>query len=232
MSISILNRGASGGLKPELTVIAPAGSTIDLLQNGIILDTYTLGASETEHTFVVKVCTYTVRGTLGEQSKSVEVVIDVVGQYAVEVVYKLWLYRDGNECNAVTGGWTGYTYDNRGSVAKNSNHLLASTPSTAYSNAGFCTNSKVDLTKYTTLKMEYTFSGTRSANEFGVHTSKPTNNDNILGFTGNRTKPNADSGELAVDISAMNDSYYVKFVTRHTGTAYTTSWAVYKVWLE
>ena len=87
MSISILNRGASGGLKPELTVAAPSGSTIDLLQNGIIVDTYTLGASETEHTFVVKVGTYTVRGTLGEQNRSVEVVIDAVGQYVCKVIY-------------------------------------------------------------------------------------------------------------------------------------------------
>ena len=47
MSISILNRGASGGLKPELTVTAPAGSTIDILQNSIIVDTYTFASSET-----------------------------------------------------------------------------------------------------------------------------------------------------------------------------------------
>lgn len=84
MSISILNRGASGGLKPELTVTAPSGSTIDLLKNGIIVATYTLSASETEHTFVVKVGTYTVRGTLKGYTRTISVVIDTVGQYAVK----------------------------------------------------------------------------------------------------------------------------------------------------
>lgn len=85
MSISIFNRGASGGLKPELTVTAPSGSTIDLLQNGIIVDTYTFGVSETEHTFVVKLGTYTVRGTLGMEVKSIEALVDAVAQYSVTI---------------------------------------------------------------------------------------------------------------------------------------------------
>lgn len=81
MSISILNRGASGGLKPELTVTAPAGSTIDLLQGGIVVDTYTLSASEMEHTFVVKIGTYAVR--VGTTEIGVE--IDRTAQYRVEI---------------------------------------------------------------------------------------------------------------------------------------------------
>lgn len=85
MSISILNRGASGGLKPELSVTAPAGSTIDLLQNGIIVNTWTLDEDKTEHTFVVRIGTYTARATLGGKSKSVAVVIDRVAQFYVEV---------------------------------------------------------------------------------------------------------------------------------------------------
>lgn len=111
MSISILNRGASGGMKPELTVIAPSGSTIDLLRNGIIIDTYTLGASETEHTFVVKVGTYTVRWMLGEKVQNKELMIDTVGQYSVEFDGKLWLYREGDECEDVTGGWVAQSWD-------------------------------------------------------------------------------------------------------------------------
>lgn len=87
MSISILNRGASGGLKPELTVTAPSGSTIDIMKGSIIIDTYTLGASETEHTFVLKIGDYIVCGTLGTNTKSVEVVIDAVAQYELLIKY-------------------------------------------------------------------------------------------------------------------------------------------------
>ena len=82
------------------------------MQNGIILDTYTLGEDETEHTFVVKVGTYTVQGILNTDGTSEEVVIDTIGQYSVELDYKLWLYREGDECEEVTGGWSinGYTH--------------------------------------------------------------------------------------------------------------------------
>ena len=85
MSISIINRNTSGGLKPELIVQAPAQSTIDIIQNNIIIDTYTLGASETTHTFIVKLGTYTVQRTLEANSMSVEVIVDTVKQYTLDL---------------------------------------------------------------------------------------------------------------------------------------------------
>ena len=122
MSISILNRGASGGLKPELTVTAPSGSTIDLLRNGIIVATYTLGASETEHTFIVKVGTYMVRGMLGEKSNTAEVVIDTVGRYSIKIKYGFYLIENGQLNEDITFStdiaWTGY-----GTVTYNSDNV-------------------------------------------------------------------------------------------------------------
>lgn len=163
MSISILNRGASGGLKPELTVIAPAGSTIDLLQNGVIVATYTLGSAETEHTFIVKVGTYTVRGTLVKvQSK--EVVIDVVGQYAVEIDYKLWLYREGDEYEAVTGGW--YISPMAGTTGtpiftKESARLSIRCPQ--WSSADLKTHNKISTTGWSDFCVEYTVTNLSSS---------------------------------------------------------------------
>lgn len=161
MSISILNRGISGGtssgLKPELTVTAPVGSTIDILQNGIIVSTYTLGAEETEHTFVVRVGTYTVRGILGANTTIKEVVIDIVGQYKVEIIYPLWLYREGDECQNVTGGFVaqGMAIDSGGglegtpSLAKLDTYMRLSNPQMA---AGVVITSKlIDITKYNKL---------------------------------------------------------------------------------
>jgi len=158
MSISILNRGASGGLKPELTVIAPSGSTIDLLQNGIIVDTYTFGASETEHTFVVKVGTYTVRGTLETYNKSIDVVIDAVGQYEVVIEYKLYLYREGDECTAVTGGYVIKDYSNYVTLTKNSDNLLlqaTASNANAFTVAYFATEDQIPLDGYSVLKVRY-----------------------------------------------------------------------------
>lgn len=85
MSISIINKIPSGGLKPELIVQAPAQSTIDIIQNNIIINTYTLGASETTHTFVVKLGTYTVQRTLDTTTTSTEVIVDTVKQYTVNL---------------------------------------------------------------------------------------------------------------------------------------------------
>ena len=163
MSISILNRGASGGLKPELIVTAPAGSIIDLLQNGIIIDTYTLGASETEHTFVVKVGTYTVRGTLGTKVQNKEVAIEVAGQYEVEIDYKLWLYREGDECEDVTGGW--YVQKSSGDatpvLTKESKRLRVQFPQ--HSDGSLSTHKKVFTGEYSKRVIEYSVSGTSNA---------------------------------------------------------------------
>ena len=107
MSISILNRGgASGGLKPELTVISSAGDIIDIMQNGIIVYTYIIGANETQHTFVVKLGTYTVKGTRAGATATTSVVIDAVTQYSVTLKYIKYLYKEGDLCTAVTGGWS------------------------------------------------------------------------------------------------------------------------------
>ena len=46
-----------GGLKPEITVTAKAGALLNLhyKDSSIILQSYQLGAEETQHTFVVSV---------------------------------------------------------------------------------------------------------------------------------------------------------------------------------
>ena len=162
MSISILNRGSSGGLKPELTVTAPSGSIIDLLQNEIIVATYTLGLSETEHIFTVKLGTYTVRGTL-DKVQNKEVVIDTVGQYAVEIDYKLWLYREGDECVDITGGWE-KTISNKvsGTITKNEDSVTIA----ATNDCAICTQNIIPVTSYQ--KICISVIGAGSANSNGL----------------------------------------------------------------
>ena len=105
MIINPINYG-SGGLMPEIIVTAAAGSTLDLLQNGVVLKTYTLSSTETQYTFVVKnVGEYTVKSTLGDNTYSSNVLIETVGQYPVTITGKLYLYNYGDECESVTGGW-------------------------------------------------------------------------------------------------------------------------------
>lgn len=117
MSISILNRGASGGLKPELIITAPAGSTISLLQDSKTIDTYTLGENETTHLFKVKFGNYTVTGTSGSYTNSSEIIVDFAKQY--NIVISLNRVVNGDFLNDLEGwsyGGTGSnaTYQRRG----------------------------------------------------------------------------------------------------------------------
>lgn len=74
--------GGAGGLKPEIIVTAEAGSTLTCGAQ-----TYTLGASETTHTFTVALGTYIVTATKGSDSATETVLVDMVAQYAVELEY-------------------------------------------------------------------------------------------------------------------------------------------------
>lgn len=241
MSISILNRGASGGLKPELTVTAPSGSTIDILQNGIIVDAYTLSASETEHTFIVKVGAYTVRGTLGTQTKSVEVVIDPVGRYAVEISYILWLYREGDECEDVTGGWSfdGYgweqsqAYQNNKIEVKNADSISANFSDTGYGLSKIGTQKAINTAGYSKLCClvdSIKISGYSYSLDLGGNYSKVTSAyagpafGYAVGTIGNNIL-------CELDISTASEPLYISLGSGANSGA-GSRWIVYKVWLE
>lgn len=87
MIINPINYG-NNGLMPEIIVTAAAGSTLDLLQNGVVLKTYTLASTETQHTFVVKnVGEYIVKATKGTDAASRNILVDIVMQYRIELSF-------------------------------------------------------------------------------------------------------------------------------------------------
>ena len=49
--------------------------------------------------------TWTVTATDGVHTKTQDVLVDVITEYEIEMSYKLWLYKDDDECEDVTGGW-------------------------------------------------------------------------------------------------------------------------------
>lgn len=240
MSISILNRGASGGLKPELTVTAPAGSTIDLLQGGIVVDTYTLGASETEHTFVVKVGTYTARITLGEETNSKEVLIDNVGQYAITINYRLYLYHEGNECTDITGGWSVTAtsgYSDRASLTKNAKNMLFHVDNANYYGCTF-SQKAIDFTKHSTLYMSGNFafgSSYEGTVAYGtvLSSAKPTSTTvGSLYSTGRTIKhincQNETMSLIEHDVHDVADSYYLCLL----GNRGVIDFTIENIWLE
>lgn len=87
MIINPINYG-NNGLMPEIIVTADEGSTLTLIQNDVILKTYILGSTKTQHTFVVKnVGEYTVRATKGTDATSRNVLVDIVMQYHIKLSF-------------------------------------------------------------------------------------------------------------------------------------------------
>lgn len=106
-----------GGLKPEIRVTAKAGALLNLhyKDSTIILQSYQLGAEETQHTFVVSVSetAYVVEDVTN--GKSVEVLVDAVAQYVVDISrFDGVIYENGTEYVTLTYGTyggNGYAYN-------------------------------------------------------------------------------------------------------------------------
>lgn len=162
MIINPISKGGKG-LLPEIIVTAPSGSTLDLMQGSVVLQTYTLSSTETQHTFTVKnTGTYTVRGTSGSDTASVEVVVDVIGRYECTIAYSsiLYLYNLGDECEDVTGGWNFYKYSTYSKVTyeKQSDCIYACTTGTANGDSNHHVNiypiNDIDYSKYSKVCVE------------------------------------------------------------------------------
>lgn len=251
MSVSVLNRGASGGLKPELTITAPAGSTIDIMQDGIIVSTYTLRDGEVRRTVRLNIGSYTVRGTLGTKVESVDVSLDSVGQFHIEIVYKLWLYREGDECEEVSGGWaspsvkSAYAFDCKNtsdatrSVVKNADNLqvemsLATNTGSAYACASFWAINQIDITEFS--KVKYDIHVISGACGIGVMPTDPLVETVYIMSSGVIGKGPTNEGErliVELDVSELSGKYSVGLFVDHYTTGKTSKGGkVYNIWLE
>ena len=111
------------GLRPQLIVKAPSGSQIDLLKNGIILNTYTLGTNETECSFIVDIGEYNVK--IGTKEKYLT--IDVIGQYFIEFKKDFYTSFSKKETDWVESGGN-FSYGNglylpANTIDKNSSNI-------------------------------------------------------------------------------------------------------------
>ena len=226
MIINPISYGGSG-LLPEIIVTAAAGSTLDLLQNGVVLKTYTLSSTETQHTFVVKnVGEYTVKSTLGDNTYSSNVLIETVGQYPVTITGKLYLYNYGDECESVTGGWN--AKNSNGSFTKNSTSFVLANGNANTNGLGVSVSKLIDSSKYTKLVAQWSCELTGSTAHSNVR----------VGFS-----PDASKGDLNMNPYAMKDANYSGLtevdITSDAVGRYVTftnygsiKATVYAVWLE
>lgn len=162
-----------GGLKPEITVTAKAGALLNLhyKDSSIILQSYQLGAEETQHTFVVDVSETAYVVEDATNGKSVEVFVDAVAQYRVEISY--WngeLFYLGNEYSSITGGYDGgSSYE----VSNDGTDLLFRRFGDSNE---MCTVNLISFEGYTTLKVKVRWKAGASATTFAMRVKDDSGN--------------------------------------------------------
>lgn len=217
---------------PNGSVFLAASDPVPVGGDKQIVDTYTLGENETEHTFTVDLGTYTVTGTLGEKSKSVDVVIDTVGQYSVQIDYKLWLYREGDECEDVTGGYSkvpiGTTTTNAAATKEAGRWYLDE--SMYYPN--LISNNKINVTPYSKIYADIESTKSNKWHPWiGVLTARNIDDNYRALFMGIGTHGNeagANRQIVSADIAAVTGDYYIGAALTGSGSA----GYVYSFWLE
>lgn len=149
---------------------------------------------------------------------------------------KRYLYRDGDECVDVTGGWdsywaTGTYYTSFNKMIKNANNLYGSFQAAQFRMYSLATNDLIDLSQYTKVMAKCnmaTASGDAVASLF-VSTDNTATGNNVASAS---TKNETGEITLSVDLSSLNAEYYI-VVSFSCGSTITNLTGYFtEVWLE
>lgn len=175
--------------------------------------------------------TWTVTATDGEQTATQDVLVDVITEYEIEMMCsKLYLYRDGDECEDVTGGWTAKSAGNA-SFTKDGTRLIAYGGSNSTSYGKFYTVNKVDVTGWNKLKVTIDSATVPSSGGDSSFIGLSETTDISADFGYNVLIANVYigvAGEYEVDISAKIGSYYICFGSGNANRRATAT----NIWLE
>ena len=206
--MELVSPGAGTGAFAAIAVTYPAGSTVTVTDGKI---TYTAPNTNGAALFIIPyAATWIVTATDGTETATESVEITTEGQSAtVELSYALYLFKTGNECSDVTGGWRLI----RNASLKET--YIALTPS-AGSSAETCTNNTIDLKNFSTIYFE--FSGTMNVGTGGTRlflwaASTQIQSSGVAAPSGAAASLTyAESGELSLlsfDISELTTAYYI-----------------------
>ena len=163
---------------------------------------------------------------------------DGTGEFTVgpDVIYEdtmLWLYRSGDECEDITGGWgtDGWTSTESGwsigaSVTKNADNMYTKAPG----NQRYCVGAMttpVDLTGYSKLCMDVQTGSATWSLELLVTGSKDYNGANGFLY---EDKSAATRTVVTADISSINQEAYIAFASG--GNNASRCAYIYNIWLE
>ena len=181
--------------------------------------------------------TFTVTATNGTKTKTETVLIDIAGVYEIEISLKLWLYKDGDECEDVTGGWyIDHTWDNSSQSinwAKNDSFLSFYADSEDV-RAMIRTVNPISVSTFSVLKFEVysKISISHMYNSISQSVFTGPSYSTFVQLKSNLIRnATIDSTEIVtIDISDLDNTAYIGAIcNRYTGIV---EHRIFKVWLE
>ena len=143
----------------------------------------------------------------------------------------LYLYKDGNKYENITGGWQLSRDYNSGSDITSYNYMLLNSPEVSFRGSAISTKNAVNLTGYSKLKMLVNQKSMGTYNCFRIGAkSTPITGVAYNAFSSSDTskvfRNNADNIVIELDISNLNGNYYI-------GTdCASTRVEIHSIWLE
>lgn len=153
----------------------------------------------------------TITDPTGENKPASEtVVITKEGEnVSVELSYVLWLYKNGNQCEDVTGGWAVFDINSSGSYVNfEADHIAVGQKATSGRSASVGTVNKIDVTDYNTLKIICSISGFSGGKvDIGLSDKKTSDTPEIAYMS---TATATEDTPLELDISNITGEHYIK----------------------
>lgn len=174
MSLNVLTQG--GGAGGESASIFVTGldeaSTVSATKDGKVISAkWNSTENRFEITRIKEYGMWTVTASNGEETITQDVLVDAAVEYEIEMLFRLYLYREGDECEEVTGGWitqglglqVEHNVPQAPILTKNAtNMVLSRTSATAYACGITLPQNKIDFTKYKTINIVVDFAGIAS----------------------------------------------------------------------
>jgi hypothetical protein len=231
MSLSVKTQGGVGGMTASIFVTGLSESDTVTASYGDKTKVAVWNSTESRHeiTGIGDKGMWTVTATNGDETKTQDVLVDGAFEYEIEMYFKLWLYREGDECEDVTGGWVGKVFasdfNGLGSFAKGDTSLQMT--SAANKSAGFFTANKIDLTLYSTLVVNV-LAATGARSDFTInHTAQILTSRNVNGARYKTDVGSPSVGECRWSMAEFQGGYYIGVGCWENGEL-----EVDKVWLE
>lgn len=237
MSLSVKTRGGGSGLYASIFVTGLSETDIvSASKDGKTVQGVWVEGSSTSGFLIAPIKsfgTWTVTATNGTKSDTQNVLVDVATEFEIEMGYKLWLYRDGDECENATGGYKDYWFSSswaKGNTAvRNADNIFmqaSSGTSDGYS-CGIATNNLISFSGYTKLCILVDSNADSSNELFMVLNSAASSYENTNKAGEYLHKTAVTYGVVEMDISSYQNSYQVSILTIRNEYC-----RLYRMWLE